>query len=172
MVPKPSKLSSSGTQVKLNLYKAMGNENKYYWRWLHSRYDLSSLGWRGASMSLHLYFSEEGKIQYAHTHALYSLVTTLPHDAFAANYNLFLHRLLSLFESIFSLLAFFSFLLLWFFSFLIQICWSLLYFILLGSNYYFNILVWNWISTLLVKVFFYYFALSHSGCQWSQPKHW
>ena len=168
MVPKPSKLSSSGTQVKLNLYKAMGNENKYYWRWLHSRHDLSDLGWRGASMSLRLHFSEEGKIQYAHTHALYSLVTALPHDAFAASYSLFSHRLLSLFESIFSLLAsfFFSFALI-FFSFLIQICWSLLYFILLGSNYYFNILVWNWISTLLVKVFFYYFALSHSGCQWS-----
>ena len=77
MVPKPSKLSFSGTQVKLNLYtkpweiktcNAQGS-------WLCSRYNLSDLGWSRASRGLHLHFSDEGKIQGAHVRALCSLIS-------------------------------------------------------------------------------------------------
>ena len=48
---------------------------------LHSRYNLSDLGWSRASRGLHLHFSYEGEIQCAHMHTLCSLVSWLFADS-------------------------------------------------------------------------------------------
>lgn len=78
MVPKPSKLSFNlSTQVKLNLYKTMRNKKHIMLKVVGCApgYNLSNLGWNRASRDLHLHFSDEGKIQCEHMHALCSLVS-------------------------------------------------------------------------------------------------
>ena len=63
-------------------------------------HELSSLDRSTASRRSHLYFSEEGKIQNVHIHALCSLVPIMTHEELEANQSRFSHRVLSLFDPI------------------------------------------------------------------------
>lgn len=103
----------------------------------HSRYKLSSLDWSGANRSSHLDFSEKGKIQNIHTHALCNLVPTTTHEELAVN------------------------------SFLTQITITIWLYLLPGFFLYIILLGSIIISTCWYGIgsqqSFYYFVLNHLG---------